>query len=118
MSVPRPTPTSLANWFQTDGKRVDHTASAAKNTSPRRRTAWVRAPRPRSSRAATTMTTTMRRSWIRTIFMNGALRARVARTSSQHQVGQDVDRVPQRLAFGLGVVGVAVSYTHLTLPTI
>src|SRR5665811_940755 len=66
----------------------------------------VVAARPRSSRAATTMTTTMRRSWIRTIFMNGALRARVARTSSQHQVGQDVDRVPQRLAFGLGVVGV------------
>src|SRR5664279_2544493 len=62
------------------------------------------------------MTTTMRTSWIRTIFMNGALRVTVAWPSSQHQVGQDVDGVPQRLALALGVVGVEDVHGVLHIP--
>src|SRR5665811_1726018 len=106
MSVPRPTPTSLAMWFQTDGNRMDQTANAAKSSKPRRRTAWVRAPLSRRSRTAVMTTTTMRTSWIRTIFMVCALRRPGDRSSTQDQVGQDVDGVPQRLALGLGIVGV------------
>src|SRR5450631_790239 len=106
MSVPRPTPTSLAKLVTTDGKRIDQAARAAKTSSPRRRTAWVRAPRPRSSRTATTTTATMRTSWIATIFTGGAFRGLAAGLSSQHQVGQDVDGVPERLTLGLRVVGV------------
>src|SRR5665811_498127 len=106
MSVPRPTPTSLAMWFQTVGNRIDQTAKAAKSSKPRRRTALVRAPVSRRSRTAVMTTTTMSTSWIRTIFMVCALRKPGDRSSSQDQIGQDVDGVPQRLALGLGVVGV------------
>src|SRR5665811_2321467 len=106
MSVPRPTPTSLAMWFQTVGNRIDQPEKAAKSSKPRRRTALVRAPVSRRSRTAVMTTTTMSTSWIRTIFMVCALRRSGDRSSSQNQVGQDVDGVPQRLALGLGVVGV------------
>src|SRR5512132_2995790 len=107
MSVPRPTPTRWARAFHVFGNRIDRIATPANASSPIRRRAWVRAPRPRMSRNMTAMTAAMRSIWIRTIFM-GALSC-----SAEKQIGQAVDRVPQRLALRLGVVGVEDVHRHL-----